>query len=283
MPPSSFPGLAALVGDYEAILCDVWGVLHDGQTPHEGAVDALGRARAKGLKVVLLTNAPRPSDAVVEHLSRMGISGAWDAIVSSGDVVRHALAERGVRRALHVGPDRDLRLYGEGIALVDRADEADVVVLAGLVDDRTETPDDYREVMGEVARTGVPVMCANPDVIVERGERLLYCAGALAALVEEAGGTVEQFGKPHPPIYRMALEAACNGAPLPPGRVLAIGDALATDVRGAANEGFDALFVTGGIHGEEFGERAEPDAARIADRLAREGLTARHHAPRLVW
>ncbi|WP_420394083.1 TIGR01459 family HAD-type hydrolase [Acuticoccus sp.] len=282
MPPSPLSGLSAIAGDYEAILCDVWGVVHDGLSPHEAATDALRRFRERG-PVILMTNAPRPSGAVAEQLAAIGTPReAFDAIVSSGDVVRRHLVEAGAERVLHVGADRDLGLYADGMALVDGVDRADMVVLAGLVDDKTETPDDYRALMDEVAASGLPVVCANPDIVVERGDRLVHCAGALAALVEAAGGTVRQFGKPHPPIYRAALAAVAERAPSAT-RVLVIGDGLPTDIRGADNEGLDALFVTGGIHAEDFGDPGAPDAAKVAERLAREGLSVAHYAPRLAW
>lgn len=275
-------GLSAIAGDYDAILCDVWGVLHDGVRPHDSAVKALREFRKAGC-VVLITNAPRPHEAVLRQLEAIGAgAGTYDAIVSSGDVVARHLVESGAQRIVHVGAERDLGLYTEGVDLVDDPAGADAVVLAGLVDDRTEVPEDYRKLMREVARSGRPVICANPDVVVERGERLLYCAGALARMVEEEGGIVAQFGKPHAPIYRAALDAvaACGGTAA---RILVVGDGLPTDIRGAANEGFDSLFVTDGIHAAELGEPGAPDPAKVADRLARDGLAVTQYAARLRW
>lgn len=280
--PISLPGLSAIADDYDAIICDVWGVLHDGLQPHLGASDALSRFRRHG-PVLLLTNAPRPSAAVRRHLASMGAGvNAYDDILSSGDVVMKTLTDLGAQRIVHIGPERDLGLYGEAVSLVDDPAEADAVVIAGLRDDTVETPDDYRDEMARIAATGTKVVCANPDIVVERGEELVWCAGALAQLAAEAGGDVVMIGKPHRPVYDAAREriAALNPDAR---RILVIGDGLPTDVRGAHNEGYDVLFLTDGIHGAELGGIGTPDGGLIAARLAEEGMDARYYAARLVW
>lgn len=280
--PIPLKGLSAIADDYDAIICDVWGVLHDGLHPHLGASDALSRFRRRG-PVVLLTNAPRPSDAVCRHLARMGAGvDAYDTVLSSGDVVIKTLADLSARRIVHIGPDRDLGLYSEAMTLVDDPAEADAVVIAGLRDDTVETPDDYREEMERIAATGTKVVCANPDIVVERGDTLVWCAGALAKLAADAGGDVAMIGKPYGPVYDVAREriAALNPEAR---RILVIGDGLPTDIRGAHDQGYDALFLTDGIHGAELGGVSTPDGDLVAARLEQEGMDARYYAARLVW
>lgn len=278
-PIEPLPGLSRIAADYDAVLCDVWGVVHDGLRAHEAAADALTRFREHGA-AVLITNAPRPSAPVVAQLDRLGVPrAAYDAIVSSGDVVRAHLATLGPVSVYHLGPERDLPLYeGLPVTLAENADAADLVVGAGMRNDDTDDPESYRAELAAIAALKLPFVCANPDIVVERGDRLVWCAGALAAIYEEFGGRAEQFGKPHAPIYAAALTAAGQRSAVD--RVLAIGDGLPTDITGANRQGFDALFVVMGIHAAEL---AEADAAAVGARLAEDGLTARYYAPRLVW
>ena len=281
--PQRLAGLSHIAERYDALLVDVWGVLHDGVNAHPGASEAMLRFRGRG-PVVLMTNAPRPSPPVVDQLAEIGVPrDAFDAIVSSGDVVRASLVERGFEAVYHLGPDRDLPLYeGTGMRLTDRAEDAEAIVCAGLRNDDEDTPEDYRGQLADMVALGTPFVCANPDVIVERGGTMVYCAGALAAIYEEEGGRAEQFGKPHPPIYdaaRRLIEERSPGAK----RILIVGDGLATDITGANAQGVDALFVTGGIHAQEFGDTDAPDAEKVAAKLRAEGLTAAYFAPRLVW
>lgn len=284
-PVPRLSGLSEVAGNYKAILCDVWGVIHNGIAAYPAAAEALAAFRAGGGTVVLLTNAPRPSAPVVDQLRSLGFSdAAYDGIVSSGDATRADLLARGVSRVHMLGPDRDLGLLeGTGIARVAPG-EAEAVVCTGLVDDLTETPEDYRDRLAGYAGLGLEFVCANPDVVVEKGERLLYCSGALAAIYAAMGGRVSQYGKPHPPVYRRALAAvaAAAGGPVGAGEILAVGDGLATDIAGAARNGFDALFVTAGIHAGDLGG-LEPTETAVAARLEEEALPAVGFMPRLSW
>lgn len=281
--PHRLTGLSAIAARYDAVLCDVWGVLHNGVAAHHGVVDALRRFQDHG-PVVLVTNAPRPSGPIVQQLAELGIPrDAYTDIVSSGDVVRAHLINTNAQRAYHIGPERDLPIYeGTEVVLVDHPAEAEAIVIAGMRDDDNEKVEEYREELTAVRDSARPVICANPDIIVERGGELIPCAGALAQLLEQLGGTVEHLGKPWPPIYARAI-AAANAATDGVSRVLSIGDAFATDIIGANQNSFDALLITGGIHAAEFGHVAEPDAALVAGRLASESLEAHYFAPRLVW
>lgn len=289
--PLLVPGLSALAERYDGVLCDVWGVLHNGVAAFGPAGEALTRFReTTGGKVVLITNAPRPAGPIYEQLARLGVPrSAFDSIVTSGDVTRALIealgspARRG--KALHLGPERDLTLYdGIAVDLVAEAD-AEAVVCTGLFDDETETPDDYRELLMRLAGRGLTMICANPDIVVERGNRLIWCAGALARLYEDLGGPVEIPGKPHAPIYDAALARLDEvaGRPIDRRRVLAIGDGLPTDIRGAVSQDIDVLFVTGGIHATDFGPTDAPDEHLVRRRLAEDGLSATAAVPRLVW
>jgi HAD superfamily hydrolase (TIGR01459 family) len=281
------PGLSAFAGRYRGIVCDVWGVLHNGIEAYAAAGVALSRWRAEtGTPVVLLTNAPRPAARVAEMLERLGLpTTAYDAIVTSGDVTRELLAGYVATRVLLIGPARDLSLI-EGLPLrLVAEEEAEIVLCTGLFDDETETAETYRPLLERLVARGLTLVCANPDIVVERGDRLIYCAGAIAQLHAELGGRTVLVGKPHKPVYDVALARLSElaGAELGPADVLAIGDALPTDVRGAWGQGMDVLFVTDGIHSADFGDADAPDMAKVTKRLAIEGLSAVAAIPRLAW
>ena len=279
-------GLRAIAPRYGAIICDVWGVLHNGVVGYAEAGEALRRFRADGRPVVLLTNAPRPAFEIERILARFGIPReAYDAIVTSGDACRGHLKREGAAAAFHIGPERDLSLFeGLPLRLVGEA-EAGLLVCTGLWDDDTETPDDYRAFLRRSAERGLTMVCANPDIVVERGDRLVYCAGAIAQLYAEIGGSVVLFGKPHKPVYDIAMDTVAEiaGRRLRHDQVLAIGDALPTDVKGAWGQGIPVLMVTAGIHAADFGPADAPDPALIAKRLTIEGLEITAAIPRLAW
>jgi HAD superfamily hydrolase (TIGR01459 family) len=243
--------LAELVPRYDVLLCDVWGVLHNGVAAFPAAVTALARAREAGATVVLVTNAPRPAGPVQQQLSALGvIADAYDAIATSGDVTRALVEAQGGQPIFHLGTDRDTSLYqGLNVQLAP-AEKAVAVVCTGLLDDLHETPVDYEDRLQALARRGLPFICANPDLVVERGAQLCYCAGALAARYTELGGTVTYAGKPHRPIYEraIALATSARGGRTPdPQRILAIGDGLSTDMAGAKAFGVDALFIPSAV------------------------------------
>ena len=263
-------GLGALSGRYDAILCDIWGVLHNGRDAFPRASAALAAFRQAGGTVVLITNAPRPNPIIRDQALAFGVApDAFDEVVTSGDVTIGMIAARGDQPLHHIGPPRDLALIAAvkaraGVAPAVVGPEAATYLLCtGLFDDSTETPEDYAERLAAYAARRLPMICANPDLIVHRGHKLVYCAGALAEVYEALGGVTIYAGKPHRPIYTAALEriAALRGAPVAPGRALAIGDALRTDLAGAVAAGLDALFVAEGIHRSElYGPEASDDA-----------------------
>ncbi|MEA2907129.1 MAG: hypothetical protein QOI12_4516 [Alphaproteobacteria bacterium] len=277
---------STLASAYDAVLCDVWGVVHNGVAATPEACDALIRFRGQGGRVVLITNAPRPGEVVKGFLDKLQVPReAYDGIVSSGDVTRTVVAERAGQDVFHVGPERDLPIFDDlGVRLVP-VERADFVVCSGLFDDTTETPEDYDLLIARMRARGLLMVCANPDVVVERGEHLVYCAGAIADRYAAAGGEVLYAGKPHRPIYEQAIEAVerLRGRPVDPGRVLAIGDSVRTDLKGAAAFGIDCLFVTAGIHAEELGGRERPDASALGEIFAAAGTYPKAVMRRLAW
>ena len=266
--PPFIDRFAPLAPNYDVVLCDVWGVVHNGLTAFPAACDALARFRAGGGTVLLITNAPRPADVVVHLLDRLKVPhDAYDGIVSSGDVTQAMIVKRRNDRVFHIGPERDHSVFTDlGIRFAP-AESADYVVCSGLFDDETETPEDYRELLSAIRRRDLVMVCANPDLVVERGERLVYCAGAIADLYGSLGGQVLYAGKPHRPIYETALAkaAATRGQGSALDRVLAIGDSVRTDLTGAHGFGIDCLFVTRGIHSEDFEGIDQLDPASVKE------------------
>jgi HAD superfamily hydrolase (TIGR01459 family) len=277
---------ATLAAGYDVVLCDVWGVVHNGIAAAPEACDALARFRAGGGTAVLITNAPRPGERVRVILDRLGVPrAAYDGIVSSGDVTRALIVARAGQRVFHIGPERDLPMF-EGLdAPMAALEDADYAVCSGLTDDTVETPQDYHALIERMRARALPMICANPDVVVERGDKLVYCAGAIADLYATAGGDVIYAGKPYRPIYEeaLAIVQAARGAPVARERVLAIGDSVRTDLKGAAAFGIDCLFVTAGIHAEELGARDNPEAAALAEIFAAAGVAPKAVMHRLRW
>src|SRR5215475_2050166 len=248
-----------LADAYDVLFCDVWGVVHNGIIAYADACAALERFRARGGAVILLTNAPRPGAAVVSILDRLAVPhAAYDAIVSSGDVTREIVEQRLAQRVFHLGPQRDRPIFAGLDVHFAPVEEADYVVCSGLFDDSKETPESYRDMFALMLARKLVMVCANPDIVVERGETLLYCAGALAEAYAAQGGEVLYCGKPHAPIYEAAVVKAAYLRGRAPSlhRVLAVGDSVHTDLAGAAAFGLDCIFVTSSLHAHQYGSRA---------------------------
>jgi len=284
MLPRLISGLSEIASGHDALICDVWGVVHDGKRHHPAAAEALYRFKEKHGPVVLLTNAPRVPAEVAIQCSSYGLpSDCYDAIVSSGGEAREELARRSAARTLplyYIGPDRDLpMIQGLDVSLTSIAD-AEVALAIGLRDDMAETPDDYAGELQALAERGLTMLCANPDLLVHRGDRLVYCAGSLAQAYEALGGKVIYYGKPHLPVYESALAASRAILGRQPRRPLAVGDGLLTDIKGANAAGLEALFIADGVHGEE----VEPySGAHLAALFARFGAMAGSAARKLAW
>jgi HAD superfamily hydrolase (TIGR01459 family) len=260
--------LSELVDGVEVILSDIWGVVHNGLEAFPEACEALHTYRQRGGTVILITNAPRPADSVQRQLRKLGVDDdIYDAIVSSGDLTRHFVADHPGKKMFWLGPDRDSSIYRGLDAVTAPLEQADYIVCTGLFDDETESAEDYRATMLQARERKLPLVCANPDIVVERGDRLIYCAGAIAELYRELGGEVIFYGKPHRPIYERALALASErrGSPVPLDRVLAIGDSVRTDLTGAHGFGIDCLFVTRGIHSEDFEGIDQLDPASVKE------------------
>jgi HAD superfamily hydrolase (TIGR01459 family) len=284
--PPLIPHFADIAPDYDVLLCDVWGVVHNGVTAFPPACDALMRARAAGAVVVFITNSPRPSEQVARQLERMHVPReTYDAMVSSGDVTRGVIAGRRGQSLCHIGPDRDNSIFTGLNVQFAPLESADYAVCSGLDDDDVETPENYRGRLETMLKRKLFMVCGNPDVVVERGDKLVYCAGAIADLYAAAGGSVLYAGKPYRPIYEQAVEVAraVRGREIAHARLLAIGDSVRTDLKGAAAFGIDCLFVTAGIHAEELGGRDRPDAAALDDIFSAAGLAPKAVTQRLVW
>src|SRR6186997_3150550 len=261
----------SLARNYDAVLSDVWGVVHNGVASFPAACEALTRFREKGGSVVLISNAPRPGDQVIRLLDHL-------------HVTRAEVTKRAGQSVFLIGPERDHTIFTGLDAPFSPAEGASYVVCTDLFDDEIETPDDYRDLLAQLRARNLFMICANPDVVVERGDRLIYCAGALADAYAALGGEVYYAGKPHRPLYDLALgETATARAArslkgdVPLSRVLAIGDSVRTDLKGAHDLGVDCLFVTAGIHAEELGHRDDPDLATLGEMFAKAG-----HAPKAV-
>lgn len=239
--------------NYDAWLVDLWGVMHNGESAIESAILACNRYREEGGIVMLLSNAPRPWPSVRRQIAGYGVpSDIDDGMVTSGDVTRAMVAANTGRSFFHLGPERDITVF-EGLE-VNRVklEQADIVVLTGLYDDSNETAEDYRQILTDIKDRDLPMICANPDIKVERGEEVIYAAGAIAALYEELGGNVAYAGKPHRPIYDLAM-AKINelaGRDISAGQILAIGDGINTDIKGAIEAGIDPLFIPSAVHVE---------------------------------
>ncbi len=283
----SIDGLADLAGRFDVLFCDVWGVIHDGCEAFAGPCQTLAHWRREFGSVVLISNSPRPAEPLIEQLDVIGVPrAAWSAVVTSGDATRALLAERAPGPAWRIGPDRDAPLYcGIDLAFSGPRD-ARFISCTGLFDDETETPDDYRERLTEAAALGLEMVCANPDVVVQRGDRLIYCAGALAQLYSELGGSVAMAGKPHAPIYDLAClrVAELTGERPDRRRILAIGDGPSTDLAGARAQGLASLFIATGIHGRAaLACGGALDAEKAEALLARAGERADFVMAELAW
>ncbi len=260
--------LRDVVDGVEVVLSDIWGVVHNGLESFPEACEALHTYRRQGGVVILITNAPRPADSVQRQLRKLGVADeTYDAIVSSGDLTRNFVADHPGKKFYWVGPDRDSSIHRGLDFTLSELDSADYIICTGLFDDETETPEDYRPMLSNALARKVPLICANPDIVVERGDRLIYCAGAIAELYRELGGEAVFYGKPHRPIYEraMALAAERRGRPAELSHVLAIGDSVRTDLAGAHGFGIDCLFVTRGIHSEEFEGIDQLDPASVKE------------------
>ena len=268
-------GIAELAPRYDGFILDLWGVVHDGTKPLPGAVACMRRLIEGGKRVTLLSNAPRRAEDVVRRIEQIGgPRDCYNHVMSSGEETWQYLRRRDDpfyaalgRRCLHICSERDLEIR-DGLELdwVEDAEAADFVLNTGPAG-WDDTIDDYAPLMRRCLARRLPMVCANPDLVVMHGDRLALCAGALAQWYQERGGQVRWHGKPHPSVYDSCLSLI---EIRDRSRILAVGDSLRTDIAGAAAAGIDSLFVVGGIHAAEFGMSGgqEPDLVRVEQALA---------------
>lgn len=279
-PPPIITHARDLLAGYDVVFCDVWGVVHDGIRANAGAMRALTSFRARGGTVILVSNAPVPPGRVAEMLDVRAVPRtAWDDIVSSGGIALRHVADQGYGAVACIGPrDRDAAFFERLTAREVSLEEAEALVCTGLEDDTRETVEDYRALLEGARARALPFVCANPDLVVDVGGELFLCAGAIAAAYETIGGSVYWAGKPHPVAFETALERAeaLRGEPLGRERILAIGDALRTDLRAAEGMGIDGLFVASGIH------RSEAMTGEAIDRDKLLHLLSREAAPPVI-
>ena len=286
--PHALNGLSEIAADYDILLCDVWGVVHNGRESWPAACDALSRFNRDHGQVVLISNSPRPAPGMIVQMDALGVPrSSWGAVVTSGDATRMELARRAPGPAWIIGPERDNPLYdGLGLQTAQGAQDAAFISVTGMIDDEVETPEDYRDRLSAGAARDLEMICANPDRVVQRGDKLIWCGGSLADLYESLGGRVTMAGKPFGPIYDLALKEAADllGRPVDRSRVLCIGDGVITDVLGANKQALDCLFIAQGIHGDAArGLDGRLDPARAADLLKAETTYARWAMLDLKW
>ncbi|HEX9463389.1 MAG TPA: TIGR01459 family HAD-type hydrolase [Alphaproteobacteria bacterium] len=289
--PPLLSGLAEIADRYDGFLLDLWGCIHDGVAPFPHVADALRRVGAAGKRRLVLSNAPRRADAVIASMTRLGVpADVYDAVLSSGEATWQAIARRDDdwhaklgTRSLHIGPDRDTgMLDGNGVVAAAGVDDATFILCTGPRQDHLSVEAHEPELVA-CRRRGLPMLCANPDLVVMRGPQLLVCAGAIAARYAELGGDVRNHGKPYPEIYERALRLLGVADKR---RVLAVGDSLRTDVAGARAAGIDVAFIPGGIHAEVLGIKqmgGAPDPAALAHLMKDYGVRPTYVLPELQW
>ncbi len=280
-PVPILSSVAILGPTADAWICDIWGVLHNGVAPFLPAAEAARTFRAQGGIVCLLSNAPRPHGSVIAQMTQIGVpTDAYDFVVTSGDLTRRLIAERSDKRMFHLGPPKDMAIFaGLDVEFIG-PERAEFVICSGYYNDDVETPDDYKDMLANLKANDALMVCANPDIFVERGDRLVYCAGALAEAYERIGGRVIYAGKPHLPAYLMAMEAIerLKGYAVAKDRILAIGDGMRTDIAGAANFGVRSLFIASALH-----SKGPLNAAALAELFADNAVRPMGAMDGLVW
>jgi HAD superfamily hydrolase (TIGR01459 family) len=285
--PPTIDGVRSIISRYDLVLCDLWGVMHNGVHAIPGANETCAHAREAGATVIMISNAPRPGPVVAKQIEGYGVlKSSYDDVIASGDVTRDELISRPGAKVFHLGPQRDLPNYeGLNVTLVD-FEAADLIVCSGPFNDEKDKPEDYRDLLTRAKARGLTLICANPDIVVERGDRLVWCAGAVAAIYDEIGGETIYAGKPHPQIYRLALARAeqLRGKAIDPKRVIAVGDGLRTDILGASRQGYDSLFIARGIHAADLaGEDGAHDGGRLLKAFSEAGATPTGVMREFVW
>ena len=283
-----FDGMRALAPEYDGVILDLWGVVHDGTAPFPGVLDCMERLIGADKRLILLSNAPRRSDDVIRRIARIGVpERLYHAVMSSGEEAWQSLKRRSEpfyaalgRRCLHIGSERDLEIReGLDLSFVDAPAEADFILNTGPAE-WDDTIEDYAPVLRAALDRGVPMVCANPDHVVIHDGKPALCAGALAEDYERLGGRVRWHGKPYPSVYDSCLRLLGISDRR---RILAIGDSLRTDIAGATGAGIASLLIAGGIHAAEFGNGDGIDLDRIGAAVEKSGTNPIGVMARFVW
>lgn len=283
-----YDGICELAPDYDGFILDLWGVVHDGTAPFPGVLDCMRRLIDAGKRIVLLSNAPRRADDVIRRIAAIGVpEGLYHAVMSSGEEAWQHLHRRDEpfyaalgRRCLQIGSERDLEMRdGLGLAFVETPEEADFILNTGPAE-WDDTIEDYAPLLAATRARDLPMVCANPDLVVIHAGKPALCAGALAEYYERLGGRVRWHGKPHPSVYASCLKLLDIADR---GRILAIGDSLRTDIAGAEGAGIASLLIVGGIHAAEFAPDGTLDLTRIAAAIAASGTHPIGLAARFAW
>lgn len=281
-------GLASFIKDYDLVICDIWGVIHNGLKPYPEVLDCLSRLRTSGICVAFLSNAPRPNEKVEIELKRIGINrDYYDILFTSGEATRQHLLRRNFRfmtresqKFFHLGPKRCSDTVA-GVGKEVDMDTADFIVCTGLFDDENEQASDYDNMLQKGIDRSIPLVCANPDLVVMRGEKMIPCAGSVALYYAGLGGRVQSYGKPYPEVFNKVLKLANVG----PAKALMIGDGLETDIRGARESSIDSLWIAGGINARdvEYKEDGELREEVVKNFVAHSGESPRAVMGRLRW
>jgi HAD superfamily hydrolase (TIGR01459 family) len=288
MTLGAIDGMRALAPAYDGFILDLWGVVHDGAAPFPGVLDCMAKLLGGGKRLVLLSNAPRRAEDVKRRIARIGVpEGLYHGVMSSGEEAWQHLYLREDpfyaalgRRCLHIGSDRDLEMReGLDLAFVETPAEADFILNTGPAE-WEDTIEDYAPVLQAAMERGLPMVCANPDLVVIHNGRPALCAGALAEHYEAIGGRVRWHGKPHPSVYDSCIELLGIADRR---RLLAIGDSLRTDIAGAAQAGIDSLLIAGGVHAAEFCVGGKLDLDRVQAAVREAGMNPIGVAERFVW
>ena len=281
---TSLSGLSDIAHQYDVLLCDIWGVIHNGVSLFPETIQCLETWQKQCGIVLLLTNAPRPSQFVQERLDSLGLPRtAYHSILSSGDVAYHMLSERAEQKQIchFVGSTADKYIFNNIDITYDSATVADFIFITGLRNDTHETLEDYKSEIEIWCQHQLPLICANPDKTVHIGDRQVYCAGAIAELYENSGGEVIWIGKPYPPIYNLARQRILDITDTQENRILAIGDGIETDILGANQEELDVVFVTSGLMSHL--EKTTHTHTQIVALLQQCNVYANYHLKQLSW
>lgn len=273
MIASIIEGVSEIADFYDAMILDLWGLIHNGVALYPGVDECLNNLREKDMRIILLSNAPRPSEIVRERLRELGLrDDDYERLITSGDLTRDALVCRyddwhkalGVR-CFHIGPQRDKSLLaGLKLEIVERLDTSEFVLNTGLFNDELECMEDYLEPLAQALKYNLPMVCANPDLEVMRGEKTVLCAGAVAKRYEDLGGEVFYHGKPFPRAYEFCFDIFTG---IPKSRILAAGDSLRTDIAGANAAGIDSMLVMGGLYADAFDFKEKRSTIETLDKM----------------